>query len=421
MNRNATLPRGGVRPPHRRRIWLAAGVVVLATVVVGIAISAVLGDRGGVSTASAFATSSTTPSARPSPTPTPSSAAPIPSQGPTALATPSPEPTIAPRAAWSVVLQDGFVDVGRLDGVTEVGGRLFALGSDTGAQPMLWFTDDGVTWTPAEIPDLPAESELGGQVKALVETDTGLAAVAALGYREGSGYFGTAMYTSRDRGLSWQMAESTPGLTEGALFDIALSGSRLIAVGSTVWISDDSGRTWMTLPGGTTLDGTMLSVDTAGELLLAAGMRGADVTGPPAIAWISRDSAETWQRTVLNADGGATGAAVTASGRLLITGYQAVSSTTSFLWSSDDGGSSWAELELEGSDCCPRGVVETPSGVVIGFGSAEPYGVLGSIDGVSWTFEEVGFRLREIAWGDEFGLVGISDDNEVVLGPVPYP
>jgi photosystem II stability/assembly factor-like uncharacterized protein len=318
-----------------------------------------------------------------------------------------------------VTSSDALAGVDRLDGIAEVRGRLFALGSDAGVQPMIWFSDDGETWQPANLPDLP-DKNLGGQVKALVETDDGLVAAAALGYVEGSGYFGAMIYRSDDGGVNWEPAESTPGLTAGAMFDLARVGSRVVAVGSAIWVSDDRGRTWSEAASREKLDGTASSIDGGADLLLAAGRRGSDVVNPPALAWISRDNGETWERIELDEAGGATGALVTSSGEMLVSGYDAMSGAGSILWSSEDGGSVWTERNLGDATCCSTGLVETPTGIVIGV-DGQPSGVLASTDGQSWALEPVGFRMREVAWTPTFGLLAVTDDSEIAFGPEPHP
>jgi photosystem II stability/assembly factor-like uncharacterized protein len=421
----ASAPIGPLPPaprPNRRPLWLAAGGVAVAAALAGAVIGTALLDRQrtGEATPSASATpaSSVTPSPAPTSTPlaTPTRA---PTATPTPPATPSPEATLAPRTGWSVVSNAALEDVGRVDGVAEADGRLFALGSDTTVQPMIWYSDDGQTWRRAQVDDAP--SDLGGQVKALVDAGDRLVAVATLGFAEGSGYFATILYSSDDGGQTWREVESTPGHTEAALFDLTRSDSRLVAVGSSVWTSDDDGRTWTETTAAAALNGTMRSVDATEDILLAAGMRGTDVTGPPALAWISRDRGDTWQRVVLEENAGATGALVASSGELLVTGYDAVGSERSYLWSSDDRGAGWARREVGDVTCCATGLVEAPAGIVIGIGSVEPYGVLASTDGQSWSFEPVAFRLLEVVWTPTFGLLAVTEDSEIVFAPEPYP
>ena len=397
---------------HRSWPWLTVAAITAGlAVVLAVAVPRLMQPVAiePIPTASASSPIPTTPI---SPAPTPPT--------PTPRVTPTPEPTLAPRAEWSAVSGDAFRDVDRLDGVAEARGRLFVLGSDKEVQPMIWFSIDGETWQPAVVEAVP--TRYGGQFKALVDAGDRLVAVATLGFAEGSRYFATMIYTSEDDGETWRPAKTTPGLTAAAMFDVTVAGSRVVAVGSSVWTSDDGGLNWMATIGNDSLGGTIRDVDGDESLLLAAGMIGTDIANPPALAWISRDQGASWRRTVLDRNAGATGALVTSSGELMVSGYDASSSERSIVWSAAND-KTWSEQDIGDVQCCSTGLVETPSGTVVGVegGTYALSGALTSAGGEAWSLEAVSFQLREVTWTPSFGLVAITDDNGVVYGPQPYP
>jgi hypothetical protein len=400
------------RRPRFQLMW--AGLAAAAAIVVGISLgAAIVSNRNGqppsIGSSGSPATSggpTAPPSIRPSVAPSPSAAASV-------------SPTIVARSDWSRVPGDAF-GAGRLDSIAEARGRLFALGSDASVQPMVWFSDDGAAWQPAEVEDVPRP--YGGQVKALVDAGDRLVALAGVGLAEGSSYLGAVIYTSDDGGATWNAVDATPGLTAAAMYDHAMAGSRVVAVGSSVWTSDDGGLTWMDSPGFEAGGGEAIrAVSGDDRLLLGTGSSGGEITSPPMLAWLSRDGGLTWQRSVIDDTGDGPVALVTSSGELLVGGYETEPLQRSAVWSSSDDGATWAPRDIGEVPCCASSMTETSTGIVMGIRSLDRPGLLVSGDGTSWSFEALDFEPIALTWTPTFGLVAVTNDGEIAFGPQPYP
>jgi hypothetical protein len=352
-----------------------------------------------------------------SPTPSPTS---VPSGSPSPTAVPSPSATPAaslpPREDWIAFRLALEPAPDRVTAVVEARGRTFILGAGPRNQPAIWYSDDLETWRAATVPNpgmAPEGGELGGSIGTLVDAGDRLVALATLGFAAGSGPFGTMIYTSVD-GTAWTPA-TTPPRTETALFDLARSASRLIAVGTGTWISDDAGLTWTASSTVEELGGKMRSVSARGNTILAAGERGLDeLGGPPGLAWISTDQGVSWRSTEFGY--AAYEAVIATDGTMLVRGSEDEARRT-ILWRSTDGGGTWGATDF--GDCqCLRGIAETGSGFVAsGMG---PTDVFVSTDGTSWSLVPVPVTVSRFAWSSVHGLLALGD-GIVVFGPHPFP
>lgn len=328
-----------------------------------------------------------------------------------------------PRAGWSTAFTIAPGPYNRLRGVAEAGGQLFALGRSGRTQPAIWVSEDSITWTAAEIPPMTerlpgadgSSADLAAIVVDIVDAGDRLVALASVGLADGSGLFGTMLYTSDDEGQTWSEVQSTRGTTAAAMFGLAHRGDQLIAVGTAVWSSHDGGLSWTEVVDAESLGGTMRSVAARDDLIVAVGDGGnGDLTGPPAIALVSTDG-ESWERIVIHPDAVARSVAIGPSGRIVVGGHR---NADLLIWVSDDAGATW-ETTSPSAACCAADLVATPTGYVAA-ASASFEGALLSSDGSTWTQSALDSGLSAVDWGPRFGLTGATDDT-ILLGPVPAP
>jgi len=342
---------------------------------------------------------------------------------PTETMSPSLAPTIAPRTGWTIHPVIDSPDPNALiSGVAEARGQLFALGSAGFEHPGIWASSDGVSWTPAATPK--SASRFGFRIRALVDAGSRLVAIGPGGFSEGSGLFATAILTSVD-GVRWETVEKTPGIDPlshaSAHFGLVKVGSRLIAVGHDVWVSDDDGLIWSVAATREQISGTMFSVTERDGLIVAVGEAGGgDVIGPPAIVWLSSDQGATWSRSELPQGSTASGVTFGRDAKLVAVGMK---DNGGMAWVSADQGQSWVPVPLEG--CCPSDIAGTPSGyVVVSFtlGVGGDAGIAWtSLDGASWTSNPLEFGSSSIEWTPSFSLLATARPLSVALAPYPFP
>jgi hypothetical protein len=183
--------------------------------------------------------------------------------------------------------------------------------------PEFWRSTDGLAWTQIAlwsqapfIPDQPDRYYY--TVTSLVRNETTLVAVGMRLLDDGS-TGDAAMWVSSDDGTTWQRAPAGPGLTDAAVFRVALGPAGYVAVGSdgypgpstqdvgsrgaAVWASVD-GSTWLREPTAAAFAGAfMTSVVPAGGGFVATGtihgIPGGSIPLPP--IWVSPDG-RTWHR-----------------------------------------------------------------------------------------------------------------------------
>lgn len=331
-----------------------------------------------------------------------------------------PTTTPAPRAAWTTAFSIEPGPYSRLAGVAEARDTLFALGRSDHTQPAIWWSRDGSTWTSARLPAVTERLSEGGDSSAeltaivvdLEDAGDRLVALGAVGLADGSGLFGTMLYSSDDAGLSWSVVTNTPGTTAAAMFDPTRLDDRLIAVGTAIWASDDGGLSWSEVVDGATVGGILRSASAGGNLVVAVGDGGdGDLAGPPAVAMLSTDG-QRWDRVLLDPSAGALSVAVGTSDNVIVGGYFTTNQDQPIWMSSGDGGP-WDAVRLS-QKCCAMDLVVTPEGFVAGM-SGGLNGVLRSADGTVWTDSSLTAGLTHLTWGPRFGLTGTTADNTVIF------
>lgn len=421
-----------IEPPVGRRnaLWAAVAAVVVVAIVTGFLVSGIPRPNG---------VGQQTPSMAPSMS-LPGSAAP-------SQATPSPSPSSSPTA-WVVAPHDLDVSPGQVVSVLEARGVLFAVGSTEDGQPAIWHSQDGRSWTAAGVPVVEeqhpesAETELGGTVRSVVDVGERLVALATVATASGPGIYGTKLYVSDD-GSAWDEVTATPGVLPPSgrpMHDLAVAGSRIVAAGEGVWISDDGGLSWTDATDAAlfdvaastaTFDAVVVELEARGDLLIAVGGSPdphADVGPGETHAWVSRDAGTSWDRHSLDdADPAAVGTwpravEIDESGIIMIIGWSlgmppsdptVDTPMEQVMWRSEDLGATWDLVPHPDVECCVLDIVGTPTGWVIATYETTEAGeasVLRSADGSEWTVEDLGVNPRAIAWTPTFGLVALGDD-----------
>lgn len=328
-----------------------------------------------------------------------------------------PSATQESSVSWSTAFTIPPGPYSRLGGIAEAGDTLFALGRSDRSQPAIWVSRDGSTWTAAELPGVTERldgvggpsAELTAIVLDVEDTGDRLVALATVGLADGSGPIGTMIYVSDDTGVTWSRVRGTPSSIDGAMFELARRGDRLIAAGTAIWASDDGGLSWSEIVDAQSLGGTLHSVDVRGDLIVAAGEGGnGDVTSPPALVLVSTDG-HSWERTVLDPEGVARSVAIGEGGRIIVAGHL---NAELRIWVSNDAGKTW-EIRRPSVGCCVDDLVSTPDGYIAT--SSGPFdGVLASTDGLTWNAIALDGGPEVVGWGPAFGLVGARDDAILV-------
>lgn len=334
-----------------------------------------------------------------------------------------PWPTPILREEWTLspVIGDGEPDAG-LHGAAEVRGKLYALGRLHAQQAGILVSEDGVNWSSTYVP--PAPNDLAFNVLDIEDAGERLVALAPGGLAVGSGYFATMIYVSED-GLTWREADSMPDTRSGPHFALVKAGERLLAIGVSVWASEDGGLTWTETTAMGEFGGQAFTAATVRDLVVAVGQAGtSDLAGPPAYAWVSSDEGRTWDRHELDPHGTADSIAISpATGMVLVTVHVGDELT---VWKSADGGATWTSSASLGA-CCAKGLTWTPDGFAIARNDWLDAGTLSlwlSADGASWTDAAIPSAIaqldvRAMAWGPTYGLSLVEDGGSIALAPNP--
>lgn len=383
---------------------------------------------------------------QPTPSMTPSMS--VPASATPSEATTAPSPS-SPPPAWVVAPHDLDVSPGQVVRMMEARGVLFAVGSTEDGQPAIWHSQDGRSWTAAAVPVVEeehpggAESELGGTVRRVVDVGERLVALATLNTASGPGNFGTKVYVSDD-GSAWDEVTATPGVLSPSgrpMYDLAVAGSRIVAAGEGVWISDDGGLSWTdatdaalfdTGASTATFDTVVVELEARGDLLIAVGGSPdphADVGPGETYAWVSRDEGTSWDRHSLqDADPATYGTwpravEIDESGTIMIIGWSlgvrpsdpgVDTPIEQVMWRSEDLGETWNLVPHPDVECCVLDIVAIPTGFASATYETTDAGeasVSRSADGSDWTVEDPGVNPRAIAWTPTFGLVVLGDDS----------
>jgi photosystem II stability/assembly factor-like uncharacterized protein len=335
----------------------------------------------------------------------------------------------APRSGWSyhrlTAAEQGLM------GVAEIRGRLYAWGRSK-SEPTIWFSDDGTTWTKA---DMPSGNE-GCQRRKSPAVDCPVYQVADIGgrlYAWGTTNREPRIWISED-GASWTTATmptadaSCHARMAGAPCDvhrIVEMDGRLYAWGHdgrwkpgfeqpAVWASED-GRSWraMDFPDVRLEYASIHTIVDTGEQLVALAVGGVEY--PDDIDFrltstmiFSSSDGESWQQVTdtPGVDAGYHGVLLKVGAKLLAVGDD--------VWESTDGGRSWAvsatPKELGGSMSYYAAETE---GLILGLGD--------SLDGppAIWTSSDGGdtWKRRKLARTSRTDAFNVSRraDGQIVL------
>jgi hypothetical protein len=362
---------------ERRKLAIILTVIIAAAAIT-IAFLAFVGRGEPGASPSLSESPSATPSASAS-----ASASPSPSAS--ASASPS-EPAGPIEVAWERA--EGLEPEANVLAVSFADGRWIALGQ-VNPEAAIWTSDDGRTWTRAEIESTRAENEVTA-VTDMAELDGRLVAIGAFGLMNsdqsawmtwtsddggatwterrdgpptqaltaivaggpglvgaGSNYVGTTPYDSwiavSADGATWELTEAI--FPTSQILSLAVIDERIVAVGSVfegsselvpaAWYSDDGGATWESgqvpgqVPGAgrTEFVSEVVATDD-GLAAIGGGNEGAK-------AWVSADGA-TWERVDI-VDGVEARALALVDGGLVAVGIVGQDDAPALSWTSLDG------------------------------------------------------------------------------------
>lgn len=242
----------------------------------------------------------TAETATPTPSPTTTEPTVTPSATPTTTEpTVTPSATAAP--VWTAVDDGGALTPGTsvfVNDAAALGSRVVAVGtfdpSGKAIQGAVWVAEDGTDWRVVEDAEaFGGQPDTTTQVRGVVATSRGFVAV---GYIFGSDDADTPLAWTSPDGTAWQRTELPDVGTPAAVTEVA--GGRLVAVGGygpSIWTSQDGGATWESIVleqiGD---DGTLEAVVAVGQRVVALGHS--------SVA-ISEDGGATWEQ-VARADAG---------------------------------------------------------------------------------------------------------------------
>ncbi len=411
----------GGRPPGRRRVlWATLVVGTLAALVVAAFVLPNIGGEPGP----------TGPTNGQTTGPTDGTGAEFPPQRlqPAWLWLKDPAPDAGDQVMSDVVaIPDGLVAVGHVVG---------ANGPDDAEA---WFSRDTTKWRVSD-----SESLEGPDDQRLLAV-TGFGDRVIAGGWEGDD---AALWVSDDSGETWTRSDATLG--EGMVRDFAVFGSTLVAVGAVgsspdltlqdaaVWTSPD-GLEWTPVgdPDLQGVDGQHIwAVQPVGGRLFAVGFNfasdgtydGAIWTSSDAIEWSRVDPAmfdEPGSQLIKGVVGGTVGLSLVAVGcedeldRCDLVG----SDSDAAVWTSDDGGGSWAQAPLESEWLIGEGVQamyavsrQGSNFIAAGTHTAATGDLDGAVwtssDGLNWVFQ------RDPRYKVQF-LGGDPEDQEI-RALIPY-
>ncbi|MGQ0830042.1 MAG: WD40/YVTN/BNR-like repeat-containing protein [Microthrixaceae bacterium] len=303
------------------------------------------------------------------------------------------------EAGTPVDLSLGYPGIGA---VARLGDRWIAIGgttSDDGSTFALQVLEsrDGLEWTTVDASGLEDPGELHG----LTQVDGGLVAGGTLrvGDDPSIGPFRPAAWTTAD-GSSWtQVGLPMGGASEGSVAGIATIDARVLAVGNlddrgAVWSSRDRGITW-TLAGAA----VMSEVSSIGGIAVADGIVALS-------AWASTpelgEEGELGQGLILRStDGGSSWSVASDPPPSARAGYPVpIFAGGESFFVVDDDRSDWYDEKVcyADIDLCRAGPT-----------SAKP-SLYASTDGDRWTRVDT----RDVEGGPEFEAIGVAADGRVV-------
>ncbi len=371
-------------------------------------------DPSPTPTASASASASAEPSEVPSAEPSEA-----PTEAPTA--TPMPSADAGPfEVAWTAAT--GVDADAQISAVKFLDGRWIAVGgvfADEAVEAAIWTSDDGASWTAAEIDSTRAANEATA-VTDVSELDGTLVAIGSWGIVP-SDQRSWMTWTSTDGGATW--TESREGPTGAALSAIAPGGPGLVAAGwnfggitpfDSYFASSADGITWE-LAGGTIDDGAVQDLAVLGDRIVAVGATFRDTGANDATAWYSDDGGDTWTAVDVP-DGGnelsmvdlvpfGDGLAAIGNG-----GDSSVPLFVSAAWTTTDG-ETWEIFEVA-SGATANGVGAVDGGLVaVGNFAAHDLG-----PGVAWTSTDAATWVEGGELGDgSVRLSAAGGEGDVVV------
>jgi hypothetical protein len=360
-----------------RRAVIAIAAVLVAALALAVGLRALSGEEP--------------PAGRPdgvSQSPTGSATAPTASAtSPPATASPSPSEPAGPiQLAWEPVT--GLDAGSSVHEVAFAGDRWIAVGS-VSPEAAIWTSDDGRTWTRAEIETTRADDEVM-VATGVAELDGRLVAIGSWGATN-TDQAAWITWTSEDGGATW--TESREGPTPLALRAITAGGPEFVAAGwdyagttpFDAWMAvSPDGNDWERLP--QTFEAAEIHsvVVRDGRIVAAGSQRGG--SGQVAIVWFSDDDGSSWSQVEAPSHGPSMeiqelvsfGDGLIAVGGALETGPAA--------WLSPDG-ERWERFEF-GQGAVADAVAALEDGVVVvGNIAAQDIGApmaWTSLDGQAW-------------------------------------
>lgn len=401
-------PRRESRPPLALMLAAVVVLVLLALVLL------LLQGRDDVGRTSPSSPPVVSPSASAAPTASPSATT---QETPTLVPTATPEPTATAVAAWEMgrVFDrgDDYTTDANVFGVAWYDGPgWIAYGLAENAEdgpPAIWTSEDGLSWTLAELP--PGLE--GHHVAAIVgaEIDGATRYVAALGASTRS-----AILVSDD-GLAWEQATSPDTATNLEAVAYGPAGFAAIGAVSDQNTFESSGRVWLSSDGlawtevaPPELHGTMpLTLEVVGEQYVAAGFpKGED---PTLTSWTSSD-AEAWEaHEIAPPSAVACICAVSGAAEGLVVALG--TGQTTFAALSEDGANWSVEQIQEGQGGTPSGADALDDGAIVATAAVDIAD--GPKDVLIWVRDAGASEWRSVDWRAE-----IPDADEIGMGRPVY-
>ncbi|HTX25551.1 MAG TPA: hypothetical protein VME19_00890 [Streptosporangiaceae bacterium] len=277
-------------------------------------------------------------------------------------------------------------------------------GANNGSGPAPSSLDAGYPPARAAAADFTGTASLAGRgiQDTLGQVATSGGTIVAVGGQSGASIPRARFYVSADNGQTWQLGTVQGDPPPGQAATVVAGGSRgWVAVGPTaVWTSQNA-HDWLIRPQLPQLAGDKITTLTAtGTGFLAAGTNvpGGDTAKASPVVWLSANGS-TWQRLggaqlgLAASSGqvtGITGAAAN-GGVIVLDGTVAGAATTSGVWRSANGGTTWtavtvpagggASATIAGLAPLRTGFVAVRSGPVNGAAGAVVYT---SANGTTW-------------------------------------
>jgi hypothetical protein len=296
-------------------------------------------------------------------------------------------------------------------------------GANNGSGPAPSSLDAGFPPARAAAADFPGTHALAGRgiQSTLGQVATSGGTIVAVGGQSGARIPRARFYVSADNGQTWQLGTVQGDPPPGQAATLVTGGSRgWVAVGPTaVWTSQNA-HDWAIHPQLPQLAGDKITTLTAtGSGFLAAGTNvpGGNAAKASPVVWLSANGT-TWQRLGVTQLGlaagngrvlGITGAAAN-GGAIVMSGTVAGAATTSGVWRSANGGTTWTAVTVPaggGASATIAGLAPLRGGFVAvrsaPVGGAAGAAVYTSANGTTW---------------QQSATLRTADGSTLTLGPV---